>query len=110
MWKLNISQNGHQLSVNLFGLHLEGFLPSVISHMVIENISSVKGFGAIRALELLLLHVCLDVPLKDLDLCELFLAELTSKWFDQSLALLLVLLILQLSINQPSEPYRFLKP
>ena len=82
----------------------------MISHVIIENISSVKGLGAIRALELLLLHVCLDVPLKDLDLCKLFLAKLTSKWFDQSFALLLVLLILQLSINQPSEPYRFLKP
>ena len=72
--------------------HLERFLSSVISHMVVENISSVEGLGAIRALKLLLLHVGLDVPLQDLDLCELFLAELTGKRFDQSFALLLLIL------------------
>ena len=61
--------------------------------MVVENISSVEGLGAIRALKLLLLHVGLDVPLQDLNLCELFLAELTGKWFDQSFALLLLILL-----------------
>ena len=59
--------------------------------MVIENISSVEGLGAIRALELLLLHVSLDVPLQDLDLGELLLAELAGEGLDQAITLLLLL-------------------
>ena len=80
--------------------HLERFLSSVISHMIIENISSVKRLGAIRALEFFLLHVCLDVPLQDLNLGELFFAELTGKRFHQTFTLFLLLLILQLFIVQ----------
>ena len=80
--------------------HLERFLSSVVSHMIVENISSVEGLCAIRALELLLFHVCLDVPLQDLNLCELLFAELTGKWLHQTFTLLLFLLILQLLITQ----------
>ena len=85
-------QNKTSCKLLVAGVALERFLSSVISHMVVENISSVEGLRAIRALELLLLHVGLDVPLQDLYLCELFLAELTGKWFDQSFALLLLIL------------------
>ena len=59
--------------------------------MVIENVSSVKGLRAVGALELLLFHVCLDVPLQDLDLGELLLAELAGEGLDQAITLLLLL-------------------
>ena len=59
--------------------------------MVIENVSSVKGLRAVGALELLLLHVCLDVPLQDLDLGELLLAELAGEGLHQAITLLLLL-------------------
>ena len=59
--------------------------------MVIENVSSVKGLRAVGALELFLLHVCLDVPLQDLDLGELLLAELAGEGLDQAITLLLLL-------------------
>ena len=59
--------------------------------MVIENVSSVKRLRAVGALELFLLHVCLDVPLQDLDLGELLLAELAGEGLDQAITLLLLL-------------------
>ena len=59
--------------------------------MVVENVSSVKGLRAVGALELFLLHVCLDVPLQDLDLGELLLAELAGEGLDQAITLLLLL-------------------
>ena len=72
---------------------LERFLSSVVSHMVVQNVSPVERLSAIGALELLLLHVCLDVPLQDLDLGELFLTEFTLERLDEALPLLLVLLL-----------------
>ena len=105
-WELDIKyqkeiepNQKHRVAMEQFG-HLERFLSSVISHMIIENISSVKRLGAIRALEFFLLHVCLDVPFQDLNLGELFFAELTGKRFHQTFTLFLLLLILQLFIVQ----------
>ena len=68
----------------------------MVSHVIVENIPSVEGLCAIRALELLLLHVCLDVPFQDLNLGELLLAELTGKRFHQTFAILFLFLMLQL--------------
>ena len=58
--------------------------------MVVYDVSPVERLGAIRTPELILLHVCLDVPLQGLNLCELFLTKFTVKGLDEALFFLLV--------------------
>jgi hypothetical protein len=45
------------------GVALEGLLPGVVPHVVVKNVPPVESLCAIGTLELLLLHVGLDVSL-----------------------------------------------
>ena len=86
----------HETSVELFValVALEWFLTSVVSHMVVHDVSPVERLSAIRALELIFLHVCLDVPLQGFNLGELFLTKFTVTGLDEALFFLVDFLVL----------------
>ena len=77
----------HETSLELFVAleALECFLTSVVSHMVVHDVSPVGCLGAMRALELTFLYVCLDVSLQGPHLREPFLTKFTVKGLEETL-------------------------
>ena len=67
---------------------------SVGSHMVQRHKTSVELLVAIVALELILFHVSLDVPLQGSNLAELFLTKFTVQRLDEALFFLVDFLVL----------------
>ena len=67
---------------------------SVGSHMVQRHKTSVELLVAIVALELILFHVSLDVPLQGSNLGELFLTKFTVQRLDEALFFLVDFLVL----------------